>query len=91
VYTRSRGLFAGAAFEGARLDVDQQGSDRFYAADDRARPLGAQSFATPDSARRFLETLAGAALSAGAPPPSSGRAAEETEEAITFPLDEAPQ
>ena len=38
VYMRSRGLFAGATFEGARLDVDQQGSAAFYAANDRARP-----------------------------------------------------
>src|SRR5690606_34287610 len=31
-YIRSRGLFAGAVFEGARLDVDEQGTARFYAA-----------------------------------------------------------
>src|SRR5690606_9947967 len=33
-YIKSRGLFAGAAFEGARLDVDEQGTARYYAAAD---------------------------------------------------------
>ena len=30
IYTHSRGLFAGAAFEGARLDVDEEGNTAFY-------------------------------------------------------------
>jgi lipid-binding SYLF domain-containing protein len=90
VYVRSRGLFAGAAFEGTRLDVDQQGSERFYAADNRARPLGPQNFATPNSVRRFLEALAGAAASPGIPTPGSRPAAEREQEAIIYPLEEAP-
>jgi lipid-binding SYLF domain-containing protein len=46
-YFRGRGLFAGAAFEGARLDVDEQGGAAFYSADPRAVPLGEQNEATP--------------------------------------------
>ena len=90
VYMRSRGLFAGAAFEGARLDIDQQGSARFYAADDRARPLGTPNSATPESVRRFLEAVTNAATPFGVPTPSDSPLTEE-EEAIIFPLGEAPQ
>lgn len=101
VYLRSRGLFAGAAFEGARLDVDEQGTARFYAT------TGAQSFvqpdaATPPSVRAVLATLEkaqtplalpGAPLSAA--PLSAGpigplpplHTEPQPEEAVTFPLE----
>ncbi len=92
VYMRSRGLFAGATFEGARLDVDQQGSAAFYAADDRAQPLGEVSASTPESARHFLDVLHRAAVSPAVPPaaPSTQHRTEHAappEEAVTFPLD----
>jgi lipid-binding SYLF domain-containing protein len=83
-YTRSRGLFAGATFEGARLDVDEQGSERFYGADTRAQPFGEQNAATPASALRFLRTLERAAT---IPAPSSTQSTQdEPEEAQIFPL-----
>jgi lipid-binding SYLF domain-containing protein len=88
IYMRSRGLFAGAAFEGARLDVDQQSSASFYSADSRAQPLGEQNAGTPASVLRFLETLQ-AAASLGAAPVSSE--ATGAEEAIIYPLEETPQ
>jgi len=94
IYTRSRGLYAGAAFEGARLDIDEDGDQAFYGGDDRAA-LGPTSAATPAPAQQFLETLRGVTI-AGAPrpkapsgpsgsAPSSGGSAEE---AIIYPLEE---
>jgi len=96
IYTRSRGLYAGAAFEGARLDIDEDGNQVFYGGDDRAA-LGPPTATTPASAQEFLATLRGV-TTAGAqrpkPPsgtggsaPSSGGAAEE---AIIYPLEETP-
>ena len=95
IYTRSRGLYAGAAFEGARLDIDEDGDQVFYRGDDRAA-LGPPSATTPASAQQFLETLRGV-TTAGAPrpkapsgqggsAPSSGGPAEE---AIIYPLEES--
>jgi lipid-binding SYLF domain-containing protein len=96
IYTRSRGLYAGAAFEGARLDVDEDGDQAFYGGDDRAA-LGPPTATTPARAQEFLATLR-SVTTAGAPrpkapsgtggsAPSSGGAAEE---AIIYPLDETP-
>jgi lipid-binding SYLF domain-containing protein len=84
VYMHSRGLFAGAAFEGTRLDVDQEASAAFYRGT-RGVPLGAQTFETPPAALPFLDALRTAAVLPGAPnvdapPPESG-------EAVTFPLE----
>jgi lipid-binding SYLF domain-containing protein len=83
VYMHSRGLFAGAAFEGTRLDVDQEASAAFYRGT-RGVPLGAQTFETPAAALPFLDSLRTAAVSPGAqnaaPPPESGGA-------VTFPLE----
>ena len=92
-YIRSRGLFAGAVFEGARLDVDEQGTARFYAASG-ANAFEAPTNATPQAARRFLAALERAATPPrppGAPArdPSSAPM-ESTEEARTFPLEGAP-
>ena len=91
-YVRSRGLFAGAAFEGARLDVDEQGSARFYGAGpDAARALERQNAATPPDALRYLRVLERVTA---VPAPRSTRpgtsaapgAGDSTEEAQTFPL-----
>jgi lipid-binding SYLF domain-containing protein len=84
VYIHSRGLFAGAAFEGTRLDVDQEASTAFYR-NTRGVPLGAQTFETPAAALPFLDAIRSAAVLPGtpnvdAPPPESG-------EAVTFPLE----
>jgi lipid-binding SYLF domain-containing protein len=92
VYMHSRGLFAGAAFEGTRLDVDQEGSAAFYR-NTSSVPLGAQTYETPAAALPFLDALRTAAVlpstpssvapntsSAPSPPPDSG-------EAVTFPLE----
>jgi SH3 domain-containing YSC84-like protein 1 len=96
IYTRSRGLFAGAAFEGARLDVDEDGNETFYGGDDRAA-LGPRTPTTPASAQQFLDTLRGlttpgaerptAPSGTGGSAPSSGASAEE---AIIYPLEETP-
>ena len=94
-YLRSRGLFAGAAVEGARLDVDEQGGRRFYGREG-AVPLRPVSSQTPSSVRQFLDVLTAAARPVGvrpAPPAPSGprpdpRPAEE--EATIFPLEPAP-
>jgi lipid-binding SYLF domain-containing protein len=94
IYTRSRGLYAGAAFEGARLDIDEDGGQVFYGGDDRAA-LGPPTATTPASAQQFLDTvrsvtIAGAprpkAPSGGGSAPSSGGSAEE---AIIYPLEES--
>jgi lipid-binding SYLF domain-containing protein len=83
-YFRSAGLYAGAAFEGARLDVDEEGSAAYYAADPSAQPLAEQNGGTPASARRFLLVLERAAQ---IPAPETAPAAtEEPESAVTFPL-----
>ena len=102
IYTRSRGLYAGAAFEGARLDIDEDGNKTFYSGDDHAA-LGPPTAATPTAARQFIDTLHGVSTPGAAPPPtttttttttttnasapSSGGSAEE---AVIYPLDEAP-
>lgn len=83
-YVQSRGLYAGAVFEGARLDVDEQGSERFYAADPVAEALREQNDGTPASARRFLLALERAAL---VPGPASVQPEAEPEEAQVFPLE----
>jgi len=84
VYMQSRGLFAGATFEGTRLDIDQDASAAFYR-NTNGVPLGAQTPETPAAALPFLDALRSAAVLPGArnvdtPPPESG-------EAVTFPLE----
>jgi lipid-binding SYLF domain-containing protein len=90
VYMHSRGLFAGAAFEGTRLDIDQEASAAFYR-NTGGVPLGAQTSQTPAAALPFLDALRTAAVPPGppaqrspsdsVPPPTSG------DEAVTFPLE----
>jgi lipid-binding SYLF domain-containing protein len=104
IYTRSRGLYAGAAFEGARLAIDGDGNKLFYSGDEH-QALGPPSAATPATARQFIDTLRGVSTPGAAPPatttststststtngsaPSSGGSAEE---AVIYPLDEAPR
>lgn len=84
-YVRSRGLYAGAAFEGARLDVDEQGNARFYGGETQA--LEPPGEATPAPARRFLRVLEDVARLPGPSARESAPAAGE--EAIVFPLDDA--
>lgn len=86
MYIESRGLFAGAAFEGARLDVDEEETALFYyAARSSARAFGPPSEATPAPATAFLGALERAAA---VPAPSRAAPAKsETEEARTFPLE----
>jgi lipid-binding SYLF domain-containing protein len=54
-YVLGRGLFAGAAFEGAKIAIDEDANRRYYGAS--ALPFAAQSSATPASARAFLQRL----------------------------------
>jgi lipid-binding SYLF domain-containing protein len=94
VYMQSRGLFAGATFEGTRLDIDQDASAAFYR-NTNGVPLGAQTPETPAAALPFLDALRSAAAagpavtSNGAPPATTPSAPALTEEeaAVTFPLE----
>lgn len=89
VYMHSRGLFAGAAFEGTRLDVDQEASAAFYR-NTNGVPLGAQTFETPAAALPFLDALRTAAVLPGAPStvaPGTSSSSPSGEEAVTFPLE----
>ena len=83
-YMRSRGLFAGAAFEGTRLDIDEETNARFYGSNGSAHPLGARNAATPASAQRFLATLTQVAAARPLPQQTTGTDAQE---AVTFPLE----
>jgi lipid-binding SYLF domain-containing protein len=93
-YMHSRGLFAGATFEGVRLDIDEDADDAFYASGG-AKAFGEQGVGTPAAALPFLDALRRAALLAppvGEPPgdkPSTSPSSSEG--AVTFPLDQAPQ
>jgi lipid-binding SYLF domain-containing protein len=89
VYMHSRGLFAGAAFEGTRLDVDEDASEAFYR-NTRGLPLGAQTPETPAAALPFLDALRTAAVLPGTPSavaPNRSDAAPSDEGAVTFPLE----
>ncbi len=101
-YIRSRGLFAGAAFEGTRLGLDDDANAMFYAAsaDSALEPPSAE---TPPAVRRFLLSLAEAEIerspstsersgtSAAQGSRQSERADEQpAEEARTFPLGGSP-
>jgi lipid-binding SYLF domain-containing protein len=90
IYAHGRGLFAGAAVEGARLDVDQDGSAAFYAADSRAASLGEPSAATPESARRFLQAVDGASAVVAAVAPPSRHEPVDTEGVKIYPLGQTP-
>ncbi len=84
-YVRSRGLFAGATIQGAKLSVDHAANRNYYLPDGEPQPLAAMTFATPVSARRLVTNLdAAEALSRGS---AEITAAEDAaEEVIIYPL-----
>jgi len=88
-YQISRGLYAGAAFQGARLKIDRELGSRYYDGQLGAGALGHQSAATPIDARRFLSALERAAAVA-APIEAQGKDVSgfEPDAARTFPLPE---
>ena len=89
VYMHSRGLFAGAAFEGTRLDVDEEASADLYR-NTSGVPLGAQTFETPTVVLPFLDALRTAAVLPGTPSevaPNGAPTSQSSEEAVTFPLE----
>jgi lipid-binding SYLF domain-containing protein len=83
-YVRSRGLFAGAAFEGAKLAIDYDTNEVFYRDSPGARALEPQTGTAPASAQRFLEVVE--PITAGLYAPQRAREAP-VEEAVTFPLE----
>jgi lipid-binding SYLF domain-containing protein len=85
-YVRSQGLYAGAAFQGANLDVDQELAATFYQGNPDARPLAAQTAATPESAQKFLVALDAATVAV--PQSQLPAAGGPAVEARTFPLPE---
>ena len=90
-YVRSRGLFAGATIEGAKLAIDDDANQSFYPPDGEAQPLAATSFATSASARRFLTTLDDAeAVSQDSPASAEQQEDDAPEEAIIYPLGAGP-
>jgi len=93
-YMHSRGLFAGATFEGLRLDIDEDADDAFYGRGG-AKAFGEQGVDTPQAALPFLDALRRSAELApplGGPQRSeAGQTPSSSEEAVTFPLDQAPQ
>ena len=76
-YLRSRGLFAGAALEGARLALDEDAADRFYASggDALEAPVGS----APAPVTAFIEAL-------GVGPEARPEPASEEGDVRTFPL-----
>jgi lipid-binding SYLF domain-containing protein len=93
VYMHSRGLFAGATFEGTRLDIDQDASAAFYQ-NTNGVPLGAQTPETPAAALPFLDALRSSAIASPSvtsngvsPTTPSAPPLSEDEEAVTFPLE----
>jgi lipid-binding SYLF domain-containing protein len=88
-YVQSKGLFAGAAFEGARLALDETANRGFYEGT-LVRPLGAQNSSTPASARRFLLSLEQFSLTQplpGTAPPATTIPPTSDAPARTFPLE----
>jgi lipid-binding SYLF domain-containing protein len=82
-YVRSRGLFAGAAFEGAKLAINYESNEGFYS-DSGARALEPPDGTAPASAQRFLQVVAPITAGLNAQRESSEAPAEE---AVTFPLE----
>ena len=77
----------GAAFQGARLDLDEEMASAFYPPSGDARPLSAESASTPQSARDFLRVL-GTVVAAAPDQPHNPVPAEPAAETRTFPLPE---
>jgi len=93
-YMHSRGLFAGATFEGLRLDIDEKADDQFYGSAG-VKAFGEQGVGTPRAALPFLDALSRSAVLApplGGPPGNeANRTPSSDEGAVTFPLDQAPR
>lgn len=87
-YQISRGLYAGAAFQGARLKIDYRLGADYYGGLPQTEPLGRQTEATPIDARRFLRELELAEFVAPVEtaPETKAMSANEDDEARTFPL-----
>lgn len=83
-YLRSRGLYAGAAFQGARLNIDDDLAAEFYEGHPGAAALGAQNAATPATAHRFLLALEQAVTASPRPVVEHDPGADS--EAQTFPV-----
>ena len=82
-YVKSRGLFAGASVEGAKLGIEDPANRSFYG-DGSAQALGPQTSGTPASVRRLLlglETATSSRQSGASLPPDAP--------ARTFPLEPA--
>jgi lipid-binding SYLF domain-containing protein len=89
-YSRSRGLFAGVALEGAAISIDDSANRALYGNTGitSQQVLGDQSLTTPASARRFILALEQATpqLNPTAPEPQP---ALEGEPAKTYALEDA--
>jgi lipid-binding SYLF domain-containing protein len=83
-YLRSRGLYAGAAFQGAKLNIDDDLGSEFYAGSTGAGPLGPTGAATPEAARPFLHALDQAVLASTRP--LADHVNDPGREAQTFPV-----
>jgi len=84
-YVRSRGLFAGATIEGAKLGMDHNANRNLYPPDGDAQPLSPTTFATSASARRLLATLADAEALPSADPVTVEED-DAPQEAVLYPL-----
>jgi hypothetical protein len=87
-------LVVAGVFEGARLDIDQDASAEFYAADRYTEPFEETTQATPTSALRFLDALGAATVLAppGSPPSRANPPRTQpvdpssSDEAIIYPI-----
>jgi lipid-binding SYLF domain-containing protein len=79
-YVKSRGLFAGASIEGAKLGIDDDANAAFYGSGE-TRALGMQTASTPANARRLL-----LGLEPHGTPRQTGSPDSENTPAQTFPL-----
>ena len=90
-YQISRGLYAGAAFQGARLKIDYKLGFNYYRGLSDTAPLGRQTAATPVDARHFLSALEQAEIEVPVPTgpePAAMPADDDGDPARTFPLPE---
>jgi lipid-binding SYLF domain-containing protein len=88
-YSRSRGLFAGVALEGAVIGIDEQANRAFYGNKGitSVDVLADQSLATPANARRFILVLEQATPQPAAETPDT-ELAEEGDPSKTYPLED---
>jgi lipid-binding SYLF domain-containing protein len=87
-YQISRGLYAGAAFQGARLKIDYKLGFNYYRGLSDTAPLGHQTAATPVDASNFLSALEQAEFEVPAmtSPEPKVMPADDVDPARTFPL-----